>query len=196
VDGLGRRFEVVATNIKKYPVGSPIQAPLEALSILIARHKITAPQVESMVVRMPSKRTVDDREMPDINLQYILAVTLLDGGLTFEAAHSYERMKDPAVLRLKERLTVIEEPGLRLPHTVRTGITEVRLRDGSVHREHVTAVPGTAEKPMTTAEVEAKCHGILAPVLGEEKTRALIAAVGTLERLPSVRSLRPLLAGG
>jgi 2-methylcitrate dehydratase PrpD len=91
----------MATNIKKYPVGSPIQAPLEALSILIERHKLKPADAKRIVVKMPSKRTVDDREMPDINLQYILAVTMLDGALSFEAAHSYERMKDPRVLEMK-----------------------------------------------------------------------------------------------
>ena len=112
-DGLGRRFEVMATNIKKYPVGSPIQAPVEALTTIMARHKVRSQDVAGLSVRMPSKRTVDNREMPDVNLQYILAVTLVDGRLSFEAAHSYERMKDPAVLDVKRQITVNEDPGLR-----------------------------------------------------------------------------------
>ena len=33
VDRLGERYEVTRTNIKKWTVGSPIQAPLDALAL-------------------------------------------------------------------------------------------------------------------------------------------------------------------
>ena len=37
--------------------------------------------------------------MPDVNLQYLIAVALVDGTVSFDASHSYERMKDPAGAR-------------------------------------------------------------------------------------------------
>jgi 2-methylcitrate dehydratase PrpD len=194
VEGLGTRFEIMATNIKKYPVGSPIQAPAEALHILIARHKLTAADIRTLVVRMPSKRTVDNREMPDINLQYILAVTVVDGGLSFEAAHSYERMNDPAVLAVKSRISVVEDPSLRTPVSSRTGIVEVTTRDGAQFREHVVSVRGTAQNRMTTEEVEQKGRTLLNPVMGPDRATRLIAAVRQLETLEDMRTLRPLLS--
>ncbi|MEE8517300.1 MAG: MmgE/PrpD family protein, partial [Alphaproteobacteria bacterium] len=36
--GLGSRFEIMDTNIKKWSVGSPIQAALDSLEVLIAEH--------------------------------------------------------------------------------------------------------------------------------------------------------------
>jgi 2-methylcitrate dehydratase PrpD len=193
IDGLGRRFAVVATNIKKFSVGSPIQAPAEALHILIDRHKLRAQDVKALVVRMPSKRTVDNRDMPDINLQYILAVSLVDGGLTFPAAHSYERMTEGAVLDMKSRISVVEDPSLRTAATSRTGVVEVATRDDVQLREHVIHVRGTAENRMTTAEVEAKCRALLDPVLGADRAERLITTVRHLEKIRDMRELRPLL---
>jgi 2-methylcitrate dehydratase PrpD len=194
VEGLGRHFEVMAANIKKYPVGSPIQAPLDALTVLIGRHKLNAGDVEGILVRMPSIRTVNDREMPDINLQYILAVTLLDGHLSFEAAHSYERMNDPAVIEIKKRIRLKAEPELRTPETRRTGIVEVTTKDGARLMEHVKYVLGTAQNPMTTQDVEKKCRSLLRPVLGEADTDEMIETVWNLERVKDIRELRKLLS--
>jgi 2-methylcitrate dehydratase PrpD len=194
VDGLGRRFEIMATNIKKYPVGSPIQAPLEAVTTLIERHRIRSGDVAAVAVRMPSKRTVDNRDMPDVNLQYILAVTLVDGRLTFDAAHSYERMRDRAVQDVKQLITVDEDPGLRTAESSRTAVVEITLRGGGTFREHVKAVPGTAQRPMKREEVAAKCQALFAPVLGASRTDQLIEAVRALERLADVRQLRTFLS--
>ena len=193
-DGLGRRFEIMATNIKKYPVGSPIQAPLEAVTTLIGRHRIKSDDVTAVAVRMPSKRTVDNRDMPDVNLQYILAVTLVDGRLTFDAAHSYERMRDRSVLSMKERITVDEDPGLRTAESSRTALVEITLRGGGTFREQVKAVPGTAQRPMTREEVAAKCRALFTPVLGGTRADQLIEAVQALERLADVRHLRNFLS--
>ena len=38
IEKLGERYEVTRTNIKKWRVGSPIQAPLDAMEILLKRH--------------------------------------------------------------------------------------------------------------------------------------------------------------
>ena len=52
VDALGTRFEVERTNIKKWTVGSPIQAPLDALWNLMQAHKFKADDVQKVVVRV------------------------------------------------------------------------------------------------------------------------------------------------
>jgi 2-methylcitrate dehydratase PrpD len=193
-EGLGRHFEIMVTNIKKYPVGSPLQAPLDALTTLINEHDLTPGDVESVLVRMPSIRLVEDNPMPDVNLPYILAVTLLDGHLAFEAAHSYQRMKDPAVRDIRKKITLKAEPELRTPETGRTGIVEVTKKDGTILMEHVKYVLGTAQNPMTTQDVEKKCRGLLTPVLGDDRAGQLIDTVWNLERVNNVCELRPLLS--
>jgi 2-methylcitrate dehydratase PrpD len=194
--GLGSEYEIMFTNIKKFSVGSPIQAPLDALLILIGKYGLTSENVERIIARLPDYGvpTVNDASMPNINLQYILAVTLLDGDLTFKAAHSYERMNDPAVLKVKKRIKLVDDPELSTAKIMRQGIVEVTTKDGTRLREHVVSVRGAAENPMTTAEVEKKSRELMAPVLGRDRTEKLIHAIWNLERVRNVRQLRRLIA--
>ena len=195
-EGLGRHYEIASVNIKKFSVGGPIQAILEALLILMEKHKLTSENVQSITARLPSwgAKVVNNRSMPDINAQHILAVALQDGYLTFEAAHSYERMKDPAVLEVKKRITLIDDPELDPSKGLRQGITEVMTKDGAKFREHIIHVRGTADNPMTTEEVEKKSRELITPVLGEDRSRRLIDTIWNLERVKNMRELRPLLS--
>ena len=58
---------------------------------------------------------------------------------------------------------------------------------------HVKAVRGTADNPMTRAEVDEKCFHLMAPILGKKRARKLCDTVWTLEDVSSMRSLRTLV---
>ena len=99
-----RRYEIMNTNIKRWSVGSPIQAPLDALLDLIREHGIKADDVEQArgARRAPGRQHHrDNRNMPDICMQHMCAVMLLDGIVTFESSHDERRMRDPEVLALR-----------------------------------------------------------------------------------------------
>ncbi len=193
---LGSRYEIMLTNIKKYCVGFPIQSALEGLIGLMAEHRLTADQVESITARLPESgaHTVNDREMPDINLQYVFAVNLLDGRLTFEAAHSFERMNVPEVVALRKKITVIGDPELTRARPEGQSIVQVTTRDGRLLEKRVTTFKGRSENPLSTDEVEEKAQELLEPVLKQPRTRQLMEAIDKLETLASVRDLRPLLS--
>ena len=193
---LGSRYEIMLTNIKKYSVGFPIQSPLEALTGLMAEHDLEADEIEHITARIleSGAHTVNDREMPDINLQYIFAVTLLDGRLTFESAHSVERMTDPEVLALRKKVTLIGDPELTRARPEGQAVVQVTTRDGRRLEKRVTTFKGRADNPLTTQEVEHKAQELIEPLLGPSRTRQLMDTIGRLESLASVRDLRPLLA--
>ena len=193
--GLGSTYEIVNTNIKRWSVGSPIQAPLDSLSELIKTHKLKAADVTKAVVRVSHRgaNTVNNREMPDICMQHMVAVMLLDGTATFQAAHDEKRMRDPRVLEVRRRVALYGDDALQRAMPSRQGIVELTLRDGREVRHHTKAVRGTYENPMTREEVYEKCFPLLAPVLGKSRARRLIDTVWQLERVSNVRSLRPLL---
>src|SRR5205085_8730121 len=88
---LGERFFVAETAIKVFSVGYPVQSPLDAFLFLRAEHALTTGNVDRIIVRLPEDGAgiVDDRPMPDVNCQYLIAVALIDGGLSFDASHSY-----------------------------------------------------------------------------------------------------------
>jgi 2-methylcitrate dehydratase PrpD len=192
VDGLGERYEIMNTNIKRWSVGSPIQAPLDALSLLLP---FKAEEVEKVIVRVAHQgaNTTNNRDMPDICMQHLCAVMILDGTVSFKSSHDEKRMKDAKVLDLRKRITLLGDDALTKVMPSRQGIVEVFLRGERKLHHHMKAVRGTAENPMKREEVDAKGYDLMAPVLGRDRARKLCDAIWNLDRLKDVRKLRPLL---
>ena len=196
VAGLGNRYFVTETAIKPFSVGYPIQAPLDAFLRLHREHGLSENNVERIVVRLPEDgaRIVNDRAMPDVNCQHIIAVALVNGTVSFSDSHSYERMADPKVRAAKERVQLIADPKLMDPAAPRSGLVEVTLRDGRSVSHFTRHAPGTKENPMDTQSVNAKARLLMEPVLGAEQTEGVIRRVNAPEELDDVRELRRFLA--
>jgi 2-methylcitrate dehydratase PrpD len=194
---LGEQYEVTRTNVKKWSVGSPIQAPLDALQAIDAKHTLDARRVRDVVVRVATEEAnlVDNREMPDICLQHMVAVMLVDKTASFRSAHDKARMQDPAVLRERAKVKLVRDPSLEALLPKRVAIVEVTLDDGTKLTERVDAVRGTAQNPMTREEVVAKARDLMSPVLGASSASRLIDQLLALETLSDLRALRPLLQG-
>jgi len=192
--GLGENYEIMNTNIKRWSVGSPIQAPLDSLRDLIREHQIKAEDVEKLVVRVAHQggNTVDNRAMPDICMQHMCAIMVIDGKVTFASSHDEKRMRNRKVLALRSRIELRGDDTLSAAMPSRQGIVEVSLRDGRNLRHHTRAVRGTAENPMMRAEVDEKGYDLMTPVLGKSRARRLCDAVWSLERVRDLRLLRPL----
>jgi 2-methylcitrate dehydratase PrpD len=195
VDKLGDRYEVMRTNIKKWTVGAPIQAPLDALEILIKRHHFEADQVKQVVVRVAADEAtiVDNREIPDISLQHLMAVMLVDKTVTFASAHDGKRMQDPAVLRQRAKVELVHDEELERLMPRREAVVDVVLADGMRVSERVGNVRGTAENPMSREDVVAKAADLVDPVIGKANGQKLVASVLGLENIKNVLELRPLL---
>jgi 2-methylcitrate dehydratase PrpD len=194
-DKLGERYEITRTNIKKWTVGAPIQAPLDALEILLKRHGFQADQVAQVAVRVATNEAtiVDNREIPDISLQHLIAVMLVDKTVSFKSAHDKERMRDPAVLRQRAKVQLVRDADLERLMPRREAVVEVTLTDGTKVGERVGNVRGTSENPMTRDEVIAKATDLVAPVVGAAACQKLVAAVFEIEKVRNVRELRPLV---
>ena len=195
VESLGSRFEITRTDIKKWTVGTPIQAPLDAIELLRGKHPFDADQVKSLVVRLaPSvAAVVDNREIPDICLQHMAAVMLIDKTVSFKAAHDKSRMQNAEVLRQRAKVQLLKDPELVPLLPVRVAVVEIMLTDGTRLSERVTAVRGTPRNPMTRKEVIDKARDLIDPVLGAATGARLVETIFALEDVKSVRALRPLL---
>ena len=195
VDKLGERYEIARTNIKKWTVGSPIQAPLDALVIFFKQRSFTADDVQKVVVRVATDEanTVSNRDIPDICMEHMVAVMLLDKAVTFQTVHDKARMKDLAVLRVRAKVEVVADPRIDARRPRREAIVELTLKDGTQLSEWVRDVRGTADNPMTREEVVEKARDLIAPVLGSAVCTALLDKLLALENLKDVRELRPVL---
>jgi 2-methylcitrate dehydratase PrpD len=191
---LGQRFEILGTNIKKWSAGSPAQSAIDALLHLMETRGITAGKVKAITVHLPtgSDRTVDRTPAPDVNVQHLLALLLIEGTLTFQSIHDHSRMDDPAILALRAKIDVLPSDELLHARPRRQAIVEVATHDGECHSHRVVAVRGTADNPMDQAEVEAKARDLMGGVLGRKRAEALIRAIRGVAEVKTMGRLRPL----
>lgn len=192
--GLGRDYELLRGGIKRWPVGGPIQGPLHVLRELMQQHHFAADEVAELVARMPDKELeiVNNRDMPDISVQHLLAVMLLDGTVTFRSAHDFRRMKDRRVLQLRERIKAVGDPDLTDPLRRWRCVMEIRLKDGRTLTHRTMAAKGSFENPLTHEEEEEKALDLIVPILGKRRSEALLAALWDFDNVKDLRTLRRL----
>jgi 2-methylcitrate dehydratase PrpD len=197
-DKLGERYEIMQTDIKKWTVGSPIQGPLDAVELIRGKRPFEADQVQRVIVRLAPAvgAVVDNRDIPDICLQHMIAVMLMDKTVSFRGAHDKPRMQDPDTLRQRAKVNLMPDEELNKLLPVRVAVVEIEFSDGTRVSERVAAVRGTPRNPMTRTEVIDKARDLTGPVLGREKSEKLIETVFAIETVADVRNLRPLLQRG
>ncbi len=198
IEKLGERYEIAQTDIKKWTVGSPIQGPLDAIEAIRGKQPFAADQVQRVTVRLaPSvAAVVDNRDIPDICLQHMIAVMLVDKTVSFQAAHNKPRMQEPAVLLQRAKVNLVRDEELSKVLPLRVTIVEIDLTDGNRLSERVAAVRGTPRNPMSRAEVIEKARDLIVPILGRETSERLIETVFAIEGMTDIRKLQSPLQRG
>ena len=192
---LGTRFEVFSTTIKKWCVGSPLQSVLDSVAVLLEDPAVRAGSIKSIAVEIPtdSLRIVDNSTIPDLCLQHLVALMIVDGGATFVSVHDVARMRDPKVLAIRRLVEMVPSRELQVAVPARQAIVRIETADGRSLSHRTYVVRGTARNPMDAKEVEAKALDLTAPILGTARANELIATVGNLDRFGPVSGLRRLL---
>src|SRR4029079_14893315 len=116
-----------------------------------------------------------------------------DKTASFAAAHDKPRMKDPAVLKQRAKIQLAFDPAVEPTIESRQAIVEVTLADDTHLAEHIKAVRGPPDNPMTRDELIGKARDLITPILGASISAKLIERVLDLEHVKDVRELRPLL---
>jgi 2-methylcitrate dehydratase PrpD len=192
---LGKRYEIIDTSIKKWCVGSPLQSVLDCVTELLKDPQVRAGKIKRIVVDMPADRLhiVDNKTIPDICLQHLVALMIVDGGAGFDSVHDFARMTDPKVLAIRKLVEAVPNQELVTAVPARQAIVKIDTQDGRTLSHRTYEVRGTPGNPMEQSEVDAKALDLMAPILGEGRAKELIAAVNTLDRFGPVTGLRRLL---
>lgn len=195
LDKLGVYYQIANTNIKKWSVGSPIQAPLDALKYIMQQHQFKPAEVKKVIVTVATDeaRTVNNRDIPNICMQHLIAVMLVRGTVSFRDSHDRALMTNPAIVGARAKVDLMGSPALQKLYPQLVGIVEVILNDDTRYNQRVDAVRGTVRNPMSSEELAAKAKDLMGPFLGEVQTGRLVEAFLHLEGIPDIRSLRPLL---
>ena len=192
--GLGSDYRIMQCGIKCWSAGGPIQGPLHVLQEMIDQNQLRRGDVAKLVARMPDKELnmVNEREMPNISVQHLLALMLVDGTISFASSHDSSRIKDAKVIAMRRCIQTIGDPALTDPLRRWRCAIEITLKNGRVLKHQTMAAKGTAENPVTMQEEQKKALDLLGPVLGRLRAHALISALSEIDRIGDVRALRTL----
>ncbi len=199
-DQLGSRWELEQIALRLWPSASTIQGFITAMFDLVEKHDLKPAQVRKVNVKM-SKVAVDMHGIFPrykskfdalLSTHYAAAVILHDRELTlgqFEPA----RYDDPKLRKFAaENVDVAIDPAL----TGVQAIVEAQTTDGRSLTLRCDHPRGSAENPLTRAQIEAKFRTYAKARLPASNIEAVINAVTKLEEFGSARKLMELLRAG
>ena len=192
---LGSKYSCFDTTIKKWSVGSPMQSVINCMDELLKDPEVTLANVAKVTIEMPAYtlQIVDNATAADLSAQHLMAMMLIDRGLTFASIHDEHRMHDPKVLAVRPLIELRGNKELDVARPARQAIMKIDLKNGRSVSYHTVYVRGLAQNPLSQEEVEAKATDLMDPVLGPARTRDLIAAINRIETFGPMSGLRPLL---
>ena len=157
----------------------------------VKRIEVTAPPI----VQIMANPSPENMLSAKFSIPYAVAAGLV-GGETGAPAFYDERVGNPAVRSLAERVVVTPDPDMNMRRydypAARVAIT---LDDGRTLEGTASAHYGDSHNPRPRAELLDKFRTLAGDSLGEEGTEQVIAVTGRLEELGSIRELTRLLGG-
>jgi 2-methylcitrate dehydratase PrpD len=196
---LGQCWRITEQYFKPYPVCRWAQPAMEAAAALKRQHGFAAQDIavirvrsfhEAVKLATRQPRGTDDAQY---SLPFPVA-TLLVHGKVGAAEIDGNGLRDPAVLRLSNLIELIEEPRYsKLFPAERWAEMEIETVDGRVLSSGPAVARGSAENPLSDAEISAKFHALMAGSGFGERAAQVEDMVMTLESQASVRPLLDLI---
>jgi 2-methylcitrate dehydratase len=197
--GRGVPFKIHQCGMKAYPAVVYSQTAIEA-GIAVAKEvrnldRITAIEIATtrrgyeQAGRDREKFAPENRATADHSLPYITARAMLDGDISNDS-YAPERLRDPRIRALIDKMTVKEDPTFAKPpgNAPSNRITAV-LDDGQRITRQVNNMPGFPGQPMSRADVERKFRGNVGKRWPEQRTTAVLQGFWGLDRTENLRAL-------
>lgn len=123
------------------------------------------------------------------SVPYVVATALLYGSVRL-AAFTDERLQDPSIRALMQRIQLTVDPELDAAFPGQRA-ARVRLvsHDGCSREFLQPTRKGDPDAPLSDDDLSAKFLELAEPILGPEKTAVLLGRIWSLEALPSIREL-------
>lgn len=173
---------IAETSFKPFPAAQHLQAAVETLLDLVHRHGIDPDRIDRIDCALPEQiAAVVARSSPPrsrlaamVSGPFVLASAAIAGTLT-TAEYSEERRRDPAVLRLAERIRIVPDERLGRAYPARWGArVEIYVAGAVVGDERASAL-GSRENPMHRAQVDEKFRRNVGQLVGQGRTAQLLA---------------------
>jgi 2-methylcitrate dehydratase PrpD len=196
---LGTRWESRNSSFKPFPAAHVIHPYISAAIRLRNRHAIRADDIESVecpvtgfivsIVCEPvaEKHAPASDSHGRVSLQYSVAEALFFGELG-KHAYSDQSRRNPEILALARKIRYHVDPDYPGPGRFK-GAVKVTLKDGTQFIEEEEYNRGSAENPMTSAELRAKFDDNASGFLSVEARARLAEEIQRLETLPDAKVL-------
>jgi 2-methylcitrate dehydratase PrpD len=192
---VGDKLAVERVMFKLHAACGGTHSAINGIRAIKARRPFTIDEVEAVEL-VVSDKLPDVCGIPEprtgvegmFSIQYAASLALLDQE-TGPTAFTDERVRDPALIAARQFVKVI--PVARIATTGKPTEVTVRLKGGEAHEACLDALIITPDDQLADQWqwLEAKFHGLVAPVLGEARSKELADLVRRIETLGSVREL-------
>ena len=185
---LGEDFRVARMTFKNHACCGHVFAAIDGALALQQQMRVSAPDIERVrVATYKAALEVAHYEAPRtpaearFSLKYTVASALAHGSVRL-AAFEPARLEDETTRELMRRIDVAVDPALDASFPAqRAARVAIQAHDGR-RGEHLQPTrKGDPDAPLSDAELEHKYLELASPVLGEERSRRLLARLWRLE---------------
>ncbi|MGZ5093895.1 MAG: MmgE/PrpD family protein [Burkholderiales bacterium] len=201
VNELGTRWEITRNGYKPYASAAVLHPVTDAMREVRAAALASGTSIEPKTVETielsvcPYVMSISGVRSPESGMQakfsvfHTAAVGLLDGDGGV-AQYTDERVRDPAVLALRDKVSIAIDEKLRKDQSRATVVMA-----GRTYRSAVEHALGTVDNPMGDAAIQTKFLANAERIIGPNKAQRVIELVRKIEQLDDVSQLTRLCAG-
>jgi 2-methylcitrate dehydratase PrpD len=190
---LGEHFECMNVAAKPFPAGCLIHPVIEACLELTAGHTFLPDEVERIELQVNRLATgLTGRSEPrhaydaQVSIYHWAAAVICSGNAGLKEA-SDACVHDPVVMEMRKRVKVVVADDL----SADAARAAVVLRDGRTLQAAVDPCLGSAKRPMSDKQIEAKFLAQAEPVVGADRARELLAHIWDLPNAEHVGKSAP-----
>jgi len=199
---LGSRFVSGETNIKPYACCASSHSAVDAVLALKQQHRLDPGEIEEIVVKTAGgvqlqcgfEYQAKGVVQAQMSLQYIVAITLLEGSALLEQ-FSDAKITSPAAMALARRVKFAVDPEIDELYPKRfSNRVEIILKNGRRFEKRVDFPKGSVEQPMSFDDVAGKFRSLSSGAMTESQVERIVETVDRLETLGNIQELTRLLA--
>jgi 2-methylcitrate dehydratase PrpD len=193
---LGLGWDVVNLSQKYHASCHATHSPMEAALAVVTGEKIALDAVQSITVHASTlSLQAAGRNEPMTGLEgkfsipYCVANALLRGETGMQA-FTDEKVNDPAVRSLMERITVINDPEIKALES----LVEVEVNGGKTFKAFSDILQQIPPLQVKQERVAAKFLDLCGPVLGKKRSQALRMSIENLDKVADMGEIAEGLA--
>jgi 2-methylcitrate dehydratase PrpD len=191
---LGTRYNITAMTSKNHGCCGHSFAAIDAALALQAEHGIRPADIKHITVggyratvEVTGRKSVATPFEGRFSTPFTVATALVHGSVRL-AAFEPERLADPTVQALMQRIDVVLDPQCEADFPGRRSArVEIETKAGNRLRHYQPFRKGDPEAPLNDAELTDKFFELAAPVIGRDAAQRLLGELWALDRQPHVR---------